>query len=156
MAISPDSLKNVRQRRYLARDFDSLRSVILEYARQYYPDRIQDFSESSVGGLFLDMAAYVGDNLSFYLDHQYSELNYETVVETTNIQRMLRTAGVPITGASPAVVPATIIIEVPAVTSSNTVVPDPSALPVVKMNSIFSSDSGVDFILLEDIRSEEH
>jgi len=97
------------------------------------------------------MAAYVGDNLSFYLDHQYSELNYETVVETTNIQRMLRTAGVPITGASPAVVPATIIIEVPAVTSSNTVVPDPSALPVVKMNSIFSSDSGVDFILLEDI-----
>ena len=151
MAISPDSLKNVRQRRYLARDFDSLRSVILEYARQYYPDRIQDFSESSVGGLFLDMAAYVGDNLSFYLDHQYSELNYETVVETTNIQRMLRTAGVPITGASPAVVPATIIIEVPAVTSSNTVVPDPSALPVVKMNSIFSSDSGVDFILLEDI-----
>ena len=151
MAISPDSLKSVRQRRYLARDFDSLRSVILEYARQYYPDRIQDFSESSVGGMFLDMAAYVGDNLSFYLDHQYSELNYETVVETTNIQRILRTAGVPITGASPAVVPCTVYIEVPATTSANTVVPDPASLPIVKMNSIFSSDSGVDFILLEDI-----
>ncbi len=151
MAISPDSLKNVRQRRYLARDFDSLRSVILEYARQYYPDRIQDFSESSVGGMFLDMAAYVGDNLSFYLDHQYSELNYETVVETANVQRILRTAGVPITGASPAVVPCTVYVEVPAATSANTVAPDSTALPIVKMNSVFTSDSGIDFILLEDI-----
>ena len=75
------ALKSVRQRNYLARDFDGFRTVLLEYARQYYPDRIQDFSESSMGGLFLDMASYVGDNLSFYLDHLYGELNSDTVVE---------------------------------------------------------------------------
>ena len=73
------ALKTVRQRNYLARDFDGFRRVLLDYARQYYPDRIQDFSEASMGGLFLDMAAYVGDNLSFYLDHLYGELNYDTV-----------------------------------------------------------------------------
>ena len=28
-----------------------------------------------MGGLFLDMAAYVGDNMSYYLDHQFKELN---------------------------------------------------------------------------------
>jgi len=73
MAINDNkvALKSVRQRNYLARDFDGFRSVLVDYARQYYPDRIQDFSESSLGGLLLDMAAYVGDNMSFYLDHLY-------------------------------------------------------------------------------------
>ena len=48
MATNLDDLKQVRNRRYLARDFDSLRTVILEYARLYYPDRIKDFSEVSM------------------------------------------------------------------------------------------------------------
>ena len=57
MALSPSDLKPVRQRRYLAKDFDGLRATLLEYARRYYKDRIQDFSEASVGGMFLDLAA---------------------------------------------------------------------------------------------------
>jgi len=87
MAIDDNktALKSVRQRNYLARDFGGFRAVLLDYARQYYPNRIQDFSESSVGGLFLDMAAYIGDNMSFYMDHLYGELHNDTVVETQNI-----------------------------------------------------------------------
>ena len=85
MTLQRDDLKAVRQRKYLAKDFDALRSNLLEYARQYYPDRLKDFSESSLGGLFLDFAAYVGDNLSFYLDHQYGELNPTTAIEQNNI-----------------------------------------------------------------------
>ena len=104
MTLTRDDLKVVRQRKYLAHDFDSLRANLLEYARVYYPDRIRDFSESSLGGLYLDLAAYVGDNLSFYLDHQYGELNPDTAVEQVNIQRQLNAAGVPIVGASPAIV----------------------------------------------------
>ena len=47
-------LQQVRQRKYLSRDFDSLRATLVDYARQYYPNQIQDFSESSVGGLFFN------------------------------------------------------------------------------------------------------
>jgi hypothetical protein len=151
MALKKDDIIPVRQRKYLARDFDGLRSQILEYAKLYYPDRLRDFSEASLGGLLLDMAAYVGDNLSFYLDHQYSELNPESAVETVNIQRHLRTAGVPIVGASPAVVPATIYIQIPAATVGNKIMPRPDCIPVVQSGTVFTSDSGVDFILLEDI-----
>lgn len=151
MALTRDDLKVVRQRKYLARDFDSLRSLLLEYARLYYPDRIRDFSESSLGGLYLDFAAYVGDNLSFYLDHQYGELNPETAVENVNIERQLRTAGVPIVGASPAIVPVTVYIQVPAERVQNVLAPAPSAIPVIQAGSIFSADNGTDFILLEDI-----
>lgn len=151
MAIIKDDLLNVRQRKYLAKDFSSLRSQLLEYARLYYPDRLRDFSEASLGGLFLDMAAYVGDTMSFYLDHQYTELNPETAVETSNIQKHLNTSGVPIVGASPALVAVNIYIQVPATNVNNTVIPDPDTLPIVQMNSIYTADNGVEFIQLEDI-----
>jgi hypothetical protein len=151
MALKRDDIVPVRQRKYLGKDFDSLRAQLLEYARLYYPDRLRDFSEASLGGLFLDMAAYVGDNMSFYLDHQYSELNPETAVETNNIQRHLRTAGVPITGAAPALVPVTVYIQVPAAAIGNSIGPRPDCIPVMQMNTIFTADNGTEFILLEDI-----
>ncbi len=144
-------LKNVRQRRYLARDFDSLRATLLQYARSYFPDKIQDFSESSLAGLLLDLASSVGDNLSFYLDSQFGELSYETAIENVNIERMLRTANVPIVGSAPAIVPVTAWIEVPASFIDNETTINTQLLPIVQHGSIFSSDQGIDFILLEDI-----
>jgi len=151
MTLKRDDIKAVRQRKYLAKDFDALRSNLLEYAKAYYPDRIRDFSESSLGGLFLDFAAYVGDNMSFYLDHQYGELNPATAVESVNIQRLLDAAGVPVVGASPALVPVTVYIEVPAASINNVVGPDLDALPIIKANSSFTANNGTIFNLLEDI-----
>lgn len=151
MALNRDDLKQVRQRRYLAKDFNALRAQLLEYARLYYPDRIRDFSETSMGGLLLDFAAYTGDVLSFYLDHQYGELNSDTAVETPNIERSLRGAGVPITGAAPALVPVTIYVQVPAEKVMNTLGPSIQTIPTVLANSVFRADNGTEFILLEDI-----
>jgi len=148
MALKKNDIQPVRQRKYLAKDFDGLRAQILDYVQTYYPDKLADFSESSLGGLFLDMAAYVGDNMSFYLDHQYGEINYETAVETRNIEKHLRTAGVPIVGSSPATVPVTIYIEVPADSTGKDVRED--CLPIIKQGSIFTTGD-VDFVLLEDV-----
>lgn len=144
-------LKNRRTRNYLNKDFDSFRSSLLSYARAYFPDKIKDFSDSSVGGLFLDMAAYVGDVNSFYLDHQFSELNVLTATETKNIERHINAAGIEITGASPAVVDIDIYIVVPAVSNGNGYEPKKSNLPVVKAGSIAKANTGgVTFELLED------
>lgn len=128
-----------------------MRAQLLEYARLYYPDRIRDFSESSMGGLLLDFAAAVGDNLSFYLDHQYAELDGSSAVETVNIERALRAAGVPIVGAAAALVPVTVYVRIPAENIQNVIVPSPACVPVVQAGSVFSSDSGVDFNLVENI-----
>jgi len=144
-------LKQIRTRGYLAKDFDAFRSQLLQYARLYYPDRIQDFSETSLGGVFLDLASYAGDIMSFYLDHQYGELDPNTAVETDNIERLIRSSGVTIVGASPALVDVTIYIEVPAFTFNDAIVPSPEALPIIKENSIFNSTSGISFNLLADI-----
>lgn len=152
MAVKDNSavLKNIRQRNYLARDFDGFRAVILDYARQYYPDRIQDFSESSLGGLLLDMASYVGDSMSFYLDHQYGELSPDTAVETANIERIIKNSGIKIVGASPSIAYVDFYIEVP-VLEDGVLTPDPTLLPTISAGSTVRADNGTQFNLLEDV-----
>jgi len=151
--MATSNLKQFRVRNYLAKDFDSLRNQLVNYARLYYPDKIQDFSEASMGGLLVDMAAYVGDVMSFYLDHQYNELDPDTAIEPANIERLIRNAGVPITGASPSVATITLVIEVPAILEQSTAkyLPLNSALPIVKAGTIFSAINGVQFELLADV-----
>jgi hypothetical protein len=145
-------LKKTRQKNYLAKDFDGFRADLLKYARTYFPDKISDFSEASMGGLFLDMNAFIGDNLSFYLDHQFKELNPSTAIETQNIESHLRNAGVKIVGASPANVEITIFVEIYAIRNDEgELVPDRSLLPAIRQGSTFRSTSGIIFTLTEDI-----
>jgi len=143
-------LKAVRNRTYLAKDFDSLRASLYGYAKTYFPDRIKDFSDASFGGLLLDLAAYVGDINSFYLDHQFHEISPETAIENNNIVRHLRDAGVPIIGASPAIVDCTFYVRIPA-DSSTPPIPNTEALPVINQGSAVKAKNGVEFELTEDI-----
>ena len=147
-------LKQVRQRRYLNKDFDALRNDLLDYARSYFPDNIRDFSEASLGGLLLDMAAYVGDVQSYYLDHQFHESFPETSVEPNNIERHLRRAGVPIVGASPAVVAVTFYIKVPT-DGTATGNPDLTSLPIIKEGTVVKATNGVEFELTENLDFSE-
>jgi hypothetical protein len=72
-------------RSYLAKDFESLRRQIIENARIFFPDKIADFSEASVAGLLVDMAASVGDTMAFYLVHQFRELDPPTMNYLTEV-----------------------------------------------------------------------
>ena len=107
-------VKKEKVRNFVAKDFDSLRGELLQYARVYFPDKIQDFSEASLGGLFLDLAAMIGDTMSYYLDHQFNELNPLTAIESGNVTRHVREAGVKITGSAPSSVMVRFYISVPA------------------------------------------
>lgn len=144
-------LKTVKQRQYLNKDFDSLRSDLYEYARVHFPDRIKDFSENSLGGMFLEFAAYVGDVQSFYLDHQFHELSPETAVEARNIQAHIRSAGVEIVGASPSVVMVTFSVEVPADTTATPPAPNTTAMPLIYAGTVVQAQNGIQFELTEDI-----
>ena len=138
-------------RSYLAKDYNDFRSELLKYAKTFFPDKIQDFSEASVGGLMLDMAAAVGDNMSFYLDHQFRELSWSDAVEIQNVERLLRNNGVKIVGSSPATVTLTFFIEVPATSSAGRTVPDRTSLPVILENTVVDSSGGVSFSTIEDL-----
>ena len=138
----------VKSRKYLNKDFDAFRADLEEYARTFFPDRLQDFSANGFGGLLLELASYIGDVQSFYLDHQFGELNAETAVESKNLEKLLREAGVQIVGSAPAVLPVTFYFRIP-INAQGTY--DTTALPVVKEGTIVNSNRGIQFQLIEDV-----
>lgn len=62
-----------RDIKYINRDFSELRANLIEFSKTYFPNIITDFSPTSPGTLFIEMASYVGDVLSFYTDNQIQE-----------------------------------------------------------------------------------
>ncbi|MEC7791819.1 MAG: hypothetical protein VX856_12285 [Pseudomonadota bacterium] len=59
--------------KYLNKDFSSFRDSLIEFAQAYFPNTYNDFNESDPGMMFIEMASYVGDVLSFYIDEQFKE-----------------------------------------------------------------------------------
>ena len=73
---------------YLNKDFDSLKQSLMNYAKSYFPNSYKDFNETSPGMMLLEMNAYVGDVLSFYIDQQYQEMLLPLAEERRNIINM--------------------------------------------------------------------
>ena len=59
--------------KYLNKDFASFRNSLMEFAKTYFPNTYNDFNESDPGMMFIEMASYVGDVLSYYIDEQFKE-----------------------------------------------------------------------------------
>ena len=148
-----DQLVNQRSRQYINKTFEDFRNDLFQYARSNFPNQIQDFSESSLGGMLLDFAAIVGDSLSFYTEQQFSELNYETAVNRQNIISHLRRAGIKGGNASPSSVYVTFYIEVDIDETAdiNSLQPDVTNLPIIKKGTRLLSNSNISFILSEDV-----
>lgn len=144
--------KIIRDISYLNKDFEGFRKDLLNYASTHFSDNIKDFSEVSVGGMLVDLASYVGDVMSFYLDHQYAELNLETAIEESNVERLIRQTGLKITGASPSNVPVLIYMRVDAKFNSTKqeYEPDRSQLPILKTGTKLASVDGTVFELIQD------
>ena len=152
MAInSKKQLKNATKRNYLAKDFQSFRNELYSHAKLFFSDKIQDFTEPGLGGLLLDMAAYVGDSMSFYLDHQFNELRWSTAVENRNIKRHLKNAGVKARGANPSVVFVKLYFEIPAEVVNGEYLPKSNLLPIVQASTTFVSNDGIPFSLMDDV-----
>ncbi len=78
---------------YTARDFSTLKQSLLAHVQAFFPNDFQDFLESNLGVMILDVVAYVGDNLSFYLDHQANECFLVTAQERSNVVNLARQLG---------------------------------------------------------------
>ena len=140
---------------YTSKDFESLRNDLKRFSSVHFGDLVKDTSDASLAGLLIDLAAYVGDVNSYYLDYQFNESSLETAVEQQNLERKIREAGVEIAGVSPAIGFVDFSIIVPAKLLEGEYVPNRDYLPKIKSETIFGSLAGVDFNLLEDIDFSE-
>lgn len=71
--IDRDWRTHSKEIRYLNKDFPTWRKSLIDFAKAYYPTSYNDFNETSPGMMFIEMAAYVGDVLSFYIDDTLKE-----------------------------------------------------------------------------------
>jgi hypothetical protein len=134
---------------YTARNFSSIKDELTSYAKRYYPDTFKDFSEASFGALMLDMVAYVGDIMSFYVDYQANESFLQTAIEYDNIIKLSRQLGYRYNAAPTSHGVVTLYVLVPVATTGGG--PDPRYMPVLKRGTNFTSTSGNSFILVEDV-----
>ena len=81
-------MNNKKDIRYLNKDFTTFKADLIEYARAYFPTTYNDFSQASPGSMFIEMAAYVGDVLSFYLDNQLQETFLQYAKQKNNLFTM--------------------------------------------------------------------
>tara|TARA_R100000951_G_scaffold113035_2_gene114368 strand:+ start:3029 stop:4921 length:1893 start_codon:yes stop_codon:yes gene_type:complete len=84
MGYDLTSKKKNKEVRYLNKDFSQFRNNLIEFSKQYFPNTYQDFNESSPGMMFIEMASYVGDVMSYYVDSQFKEslLGYSEELRT--------------------------------------------------------------------------
>ena len=66
-------MAQARDIKYVNKDFADLRSALINYSKTYFPTTYTDFSEASPGMMFMEMASYIGDVLTFYQDNQFQE-----------------------------------------------------------------------------------
>jgi hypothetical protein len=74
-----------RDIKYINREFADFKQELIEYAKNYFPDSYNDFSPTSPGMMFIEMAAYVGDVMSFYQDTQLQETFLQNAKNPANL-----------------------------------------------------------------------
>ena len=153
MAYSKVSNKNQdKDVKYLNKDYNSYKSSLLDFAEVYFPNNFNDFSEGNPGMMFLEMASYVGDVLSFYTDTQLRECFLSLAKDEENIYNLAYAMGYKPRSTTAASVDLEVFQLVPSKLTSNGYSPDYSYTLDINPNSTFVSTEGPSFYLTNAVR----
>jgi len=141
---------NTKPVRYLDKDFSDFKNALINMAEVYYPDLLNDFTEGSPGTMFIEMASYIGDVLSFYTDTQIQEVFLQHAQERENLFALAYTLGYIPTVTSPAIVDLELFQQIPSNGSGD---PDWRYAYKVRQNSDFlpNNGSGIRYIIEKDV-----
>lgn len=131
---------NSKDVNYLAKNFTEFRQNLIEFSKSYYPNTYTDFNETSPGMMFVEMAAYVGDVLSFYIDNQFKENLLLFAQEKQNVISISQALGYKPKLTSAATVEGLIYQMVPALGALQSYEPDTRFFLKVLTNSKFSTE----------------
>jgi len=134
---------------YTSRDFNSIKSDLVQYAKRYYPSTYKDFNEAGFGSLMLDTVSYIGDMLSFYVDYNANESFLDTAIEFNNVLKLGRQLGYNFRGNPSSFGIVDFFVIVPGTTAGLGV--DTTYIPTLRKGTLLSSQGGVGFILNEDV-----
>ena len=141
-----------RDIRYIDRDFNSFRNALIQYSKTYFPDTYNDFSDTSTGMLFMEMASYVGDVLSFYLDNQIQETFIQKATQQENLYQMAYLLGYEPKVTTAASVNVDFYQQLPAKLEGGEYVPDYDYAMIIPENTqITSNVDNTQKFIIEDV-----
>jgi hypothetical protein len=141
-----------RDIRYINRNFNDFRNALIEYTKTYFPNTYNDFTETSTGMLFMEMSAYVGDVLSFYLDNQIQETFIQYARQTENLFNLSYLLGYVPKVTTAASVDIDFYQQLPAKLSGNTTVPDFDYCLKIPENTQISANNNSNIkFLIQDV-----
>ena len=149
MAITKTS-KNFKNKgkdiKYLNKDFGAFRGNLIEFAKTYFPKTYSDFNESSPGMMFIEMASYVGDSLSYYVDDTLKESLMVHADDIENVIALSQYLGYKPKVSAPSVTILSIYQLVPSIGSGGDNTFDSTYFLRIKEGMRSESTNGVQFI----------
>ena len=89
--MANDTTTNIIQ--YGSRTFGDIRTDLISYIRQAYPEVLSDFTDSSVGSMMIDLNAGVTNNLSINTDRAFQETQLEYAQQRASILNIAKNMG---------------------------------------------------------------
>ena len=141
-----------RNIKHLSRDYESIKRDLIEHIKIHFPDSYNDFNESSIGLMLVELMAFTSDNFHFYLDKQFQETFTETAAQPKNILRHARQLGFKTTlmGKSAAQGQTDCFLKVPSITTNEKIQADMRFAGKVLRGSKLLGNNGVLYEILED------
>jgi len=138
----------------IGRDFGDIRQNLIDFTKNYFPQTYNDFNESSPGMMFMEMASYVGDVLSYYTDVQLRESVLESAQEKGNIFTIAQSFGYKPKLIVPATTNLTVYQILPTIGSGDNVKPNwDYALTIQEGMVVGSTSNGdVEFSTINKVR----
>ena len=140
-----------RNIKYLNKNFSEYRASLIDYTKTYYPTTYNDFSPASPGMMFIEMAAYVGDVLSFYLDNQVQENYLQFARQSNNLFELAYMFGYKPNVTGVAVVEVDFYQKVPSKISAGSYIPDFDYALYIAPNSTVTNTSNVSFLVSDPV-----
>ena len=140
--------KNIK---YLNQDFSTFKQKLVDYTKTYFPDSYNDFSPSSPGTIFIEMASYVGDVLSFYLNNQVQENFIQYARQESNLFSLAYMLGYRPKVTTASTTNVNFFQQVPSLLSGSVYIPDFNyALKLNSNSELKSNNSNTSTFLVGD------
>jgi hypothetical protein len=138
--------------KYLNKDFASFKDNLIEFSKTYFPKTYNDFSEASPGMLFIEMASYIGDTLSYYIDDTFKQSLMMYADDIESVIPLARYLGYKPNVSSPATTKLSVYQLVPSIGLGINNKPDEKYYIRIKSGlKASSSDNGTQFITTDII-----
>jgi phage-related baseplate assembly protein len=142
---------NSRNISYINRDFSDYKKSLIDFSKYYFPNTNKDFGQGSVGLLYIEQMAYVGDVTAFYSDTHFQESLLTMAAQRKNIVNRAKSEGYKIRPTTPSQVKLDVYQLIPSINVNGNMTPDYKYCQSIKEGMTLSTSSGIQFITIEPL-----